>query len=116
MTRYTPHWFSLLFQRRVLRAVAWAAVAFLAAAEGHEALLGPHHAAAHADAESHQSHETNHECALCVLAGTPALVTAHHYVPAPPADEHRYHLALQLSPPVRDTSCFTHLRRGPPSL
>ncbi|HRK34736.1 MAG TPA: hypothetical protein PLJ47_09090 [Candidatus Hydrogenedentes bacterium] len=108
-----------LFRGRFLRVAALAAVAFLAIADSHEALLLLQSAHAEHSCEApakESSHSEEHSCAFCVLSSTPVLVTPNGVLPVPQAEETRFELALGQDPIARDAACFPHFRRGPPAL
>lgn len=112
----------LMHTNRLVRVAALAAAAFVAAAAGHETVLGVAHALLLHGTDQHslpqhsRGPHQDHACALCELAGTPTLVTLAVELSLPQVSLELGNLASSLTPAVRDESCFPHFRRGPPAL
>ena len=105
-----------------IRFSALAASVFVAIAASHETLLALERAATQSHCVPAQkpsapapAHHQDHTCALCELAGSPTLITLAVAVPQLQADVQAINVASHLTSAVRDTSCFPHLRRAPPS-
>lgn len=109
-------------RRRVaaIRLISLAAALFVGVAAGHETLLALENIAAQSHCTPARSapapaHHQDHSCALCEFAGTPTVLSPDVALPAPICVPAKYEMASHLTPIIRDTSCFPHLRRAPPS-
>lgn len=108
--------------RGAIRFVALLAAAFVAVAAAHETLLAipltlahSHCDSEHTPGSSAPTHHREIACPLCVLAGAPTLPALAAELPLPLDGVENVGIASRLTPGVRDTSCFPHLRRAPPS-